>query len=538
MHAPTRLAASGLTALTAILLGCTPNPAGTSGGTGGMDGGDSSGGTLVHTDQGPVQGATAGATRTFFGIPYAAAPVGELRWKGPKPAEPWSSVRDATARGPLCPQLNALGGGVATGTSEDCLTLNVWTPSAVKAKAPVMVWIHGGAFTLGSGGEPTYDGRALSEASGHVIVTLNYRLGPLGFLAHAALDAEDPGHASGNYGLEDQRAALQWIQANIAAFGGDPGNVTLFGNSAGGISVCQHLVSPGSDGLYHRAILESGPCLAFILFTQARAEAQAEALAQAVGCADAATTAKCLRGKPADAILTALPPNAGLISSGGVNWAPVLNGGFAPEDPEKLLAQGKFDKVPVLLGSNKDEGTLFLALAGQDVPTDADYQTLVASLFGASAQAPIVAAYPSASFPSPKAAMAAVIGDAIFVCPTRRAARAAAAAGVPTYRYTFTHAIDFQLFPGLGAFHGSDVPFIFHNGYFGSMLTPAEEPLSAAMVGYWGRFAATGDPNGEGAVKWPAYDSSGDAHIVLDLSIATGTGLAKTACDFWDGLSL
>ncbi|MFO0755402.1 MAG: carboxylesterase/lipase family protein [Byssovorax sp.] len=500
------------------------------GGTGGI-----ADAPLVTTDKGPVKGTTIGATFTFLGVPYAAPPVGDLRWKPPQPAKAWTEALDATKKGPFCPQLSALGTSPMAGTSEDCLSLNIWTPSiGADKKAPVLFWIHGGGFILGSGAEATYDGQLLSEATGAVVVTINYRLGPLGFLAHAALAAEDAGHpSSGMYGFEDQRAALAWAKANIGAFGGDPSNITLFGESAGGISTCLHLLSPPSKGLFQRAIIESGPCSVGTGATEKQAEVQGDALAQALGCSDPATALACLRGKKADDLLTALPGKKGLIAGDGVNWFPVVDGVNIPDQPSTLLDQGKVEKVPVILGTNGDEGTLFFAI-GATAKDDAEYEALMSSIFGGQGAA-IVAHYPSAMYGTAKDAAAKAFGDGAFVCPTRRTARALAKAGVDAHLYHFVHAPK-ALFPNLGAFHSSEVPFIFGNPYLGINLDAEEQKLSKAMVGYWSRLAASGDPNGKDALAWPAYDAAGDQNIVLDLMLSTQSGLSKDDCDFWDGI--
>ncbi len=504
-------------------------------GTGGTGGG-ATGPTLITTDKGPVQGAALGSTLTFLGIPFAAPPVGALRWKPPQPAAAWTEARDATKKGPFCPQLNALSPSPMPGTSEDCLTLNVWTPStAAGAKAPVLFWVHGGGFILGSGAEATYDGQALSEATGSVVVTINYRLGPLGFLAHAALASEDAAYPSaGMYGFEDQRAALVWAKNNIQAFGGDPDNLTLFGESAGGISTCLHLISPLSKGLFHRAIIESGPCETGTGILEKDAEAQGDDLAKAVGCGDPATALACLRGKAADELLVALPGKKGLISGEGVSWFPMVDGLNIPDQPSTLLAAGKIAKVPVILGSNKNEGTLFFTI-GASAKDDAEYEALMSAIF-ANQGAKIVAQYPSAKYGSAKDAAAEAFGDGAFVCPTRRTARALAKAGVPTYLYHFVHAPK-ALFPNLGAFHSAELPFIFGNPHLGIMLAAAEEQaLSKAMIGYWSRLSLTGDPNSKEALAWPSYDAASDSNVVLDLTLSTQSGLKKDACEFWEGI--
>ncbi len=498
--------------------------------------------TLVMTDKGPVQGTVSGASRLFFAIPYAAPPVGDLRWKPPAAHAAWTTPVSALQPGPACGQLDALTSMTFDPTtSEDCLTLNVWAPAAkTEQPAPVMVWIHGGSFVIGIGGSPDYDGQALSEATGAVVVTINYRLGPMGFLALGALHDEDPMHpSSGMYGFEDQRAALAWTRDNIAAFGGDPKNVTMFGESAGGISVCTHLVSPPSQGLYQRAVIESGACTIGPATTEATAEVQGNALVKALGCdgTDAATTLACMRGKKIDDVLMALPASPFDIVTGGTSWETVVDGLNLPADPSKLFASGSFAKVPTLLGTNTNEGTIFFAFQNP-VTDDATYEMLADGLFPGQGAA-IVAHYPSATYGSAEAAAAAAITDAGFACPARRVARALTGAGVPTYRYHFAHAPTNALISGLGAFHSSEIAFVFGHATQLEPNTPtdAEAPLSASMQGYWGRMAKAGDPSGAGALAWPKYDLTTEPDQVLDLTVSTETAFKKSDCDFWDGLS-
>jgi para-nitrobenzyl esterase len=533
-----------------LTAGCTSStPSGSGGSGGGQDtsgsggaggSGSSSGGqpdaTRVTTDKGSVHGAIVGQTREFLGIPYAAPPVGALRWKPPQPAEAWATPLEATTRGPACVQPDSTTGKPVAGTKEDCLTLNVWAPATPPSTpAPVLVWIHGGAFSGGSGGDAVYDGRALSEATGSVVVTVNYRLGPLGFLAHSALAAEDAAHPSaGMYGFEDQRAALAWTKTNIKAFGGDPARVTLFGESAGGISACLHLLSPLSKDLFQRTIIESGPCTTASDTTEKAAEAQGDALAAAAGCKDPASVLSCLRGKTSDEILLALPTKSGVLSPDGVSWLPVVDGWNIPDQPGALLTAGNFTKVPTLLGSNKNEGTLFVAPLS--VKDDVEYAALLDAIYPGHG-AEVLAKYPSAMFSSPKAAAAEAFGDSAFVCPTRRTARALSKAGVDTYLYHFVHALATPLGPELGVFHSSEIPFIFGNSYFGLTLNAEEELLSKAMVGYWSSMAKSADPNAMGALAWPKYDEASDQNMVLDLTLSIQTGLKKDICDFWAALS-
>lgn len=296
----------------------------------------------VTTASGDLQGAVVGATRVFLGVPYAAPPVGELRWRAPQPHAPWAEPRDATARGPSCPQPDFMNGVVAG--DEDCLTLNLWAPVGA-ARAPVMLWLHGGGYFVNSGGDPGYDGQRLSEATGSIVVTINYRLGALGFLAHAALADEDPAHlTAGNYGHEDQRAALEWVRDNIAAFGGDPANVTLFGQSAGATSTCLHMLSPRSSDLFQRAIIQSGDCGAF---PKPELEDQSAQVASALGCDVEADVLACLRAKPADEIVWTT-----------IDWGlgPVVDGWNIVVDPRAALAEGAIaSEVPVIMGTTRDE---------------------------------------------------------------------------------------------------------------------------------------------------------------------------------------
>ncbi|WP_433926215.1 carboxylesterase/lipase family protein [Sorangium cellulosum] len=509
------------------------------GGSGGAGGSDEAASLLVQTDKGPVEGALVGSTRTFLGIPFAAPPVGELRWKPPAPHEGWTEPLEATELGPACAQSMMLMPGFDPSSSEDCLTVNVWTPERpASSSLPVLVWIYGGAFEMGSGGLPEYDGQRLSETSGSVVVTFNYRLGPLGFLALSELGAEDPDHPStGNYGLEDQRAALEWVKANIGAFGGDPGKVTVFGESAGGISICAHLVSPESQGLFQRAIIESGPC--DVLLDEGTAVAQGEMLVEALGCSDAPAVLDCLREKSAEEVTIALPPSTDILLGEGPRWFPVIDGWNLPDTPGKLLEAGSFEKVPTILGSNADEGTVFVASAGGPPIEDDAALLAFAERLAPGHGEEVVAGYPSDTHGSAQAAATAALGDYFFVCPARRAARAIAEAGVDTYLYHFTYAPEGSLFGDLGAFHSAEIRYVFGNTstLLPDPLTEEELELSQAISGYWSRHAENGDPNGGNAVAWPKYDAETDEHLVLDMTISVQSGLRKDLCDLWDSVA-
>ncbi len=502
---------------------------------------------LVTTESGDVRGSKDGTVRSFLGIPFAAPPVGANRFRPPQPVEPWEGEWPALDVGPICPQNFGFSPG---GGYEDCLYLNVWTPSPPPSTpAPVMVWFHGGAFVFGSGGESYYAGSKLAQAHGMVVVTVNYRLGPLGFLAHPALAAEDPAHpTSGNYGLEDQIAALEWVQRNIAAFGGDPARVTIFGESAGGYSACFHYLSERSRGLFHAVISESGLCASGIIEqTRAGAEAAGQAFAESFGCAGAGAP-DCLRGKDAWELVdaTAPPPTSQQLPGGMfyqdpgsvTGWSPNVDGVLVPASTLELFTAGDYPKLPLLLGSNRDEGTLFLwTFIANQVADETQYREALGRRFGPAAVDAIVLQYPIASYPSPTRALAEVTGDAFFVCPARRTARLASAAGAPVYLYTFQRLPSQPLLDDAGVIHSAEIPFVFGIDTFPlGKVGPDGLPLSEAMQGYWTRFAATGDPNGAGALAWPPYDAAGDQHMLLDLPLAAGTAHKQAVCDFWDAL--
>ncbi|HZX08416.1 carboxylesterase/lipase family protein [Kribbella sp.] len=468
---------------------------------------------VVATGNGIVRGVAVDGTAAFRGIPYAAAPTGELRWRAPRPAASWPGVRDATKYAPGCPQ----GAGIAPpgALSEDCLYLNVSTAALHPAtKRPVLVWIHGGGLTADSGSN--YDGTKLAKA-GAVVVTINYRLGALGFLAHPAL-ASRPGGASGNYGLMDQQAALRWVQRNIGRFGGDPHNVTIAGESAGGLSVLAHVTAPSSKGLFQRAIVESG---AFALEQEplAKAEVTGEEFAAKVGCAD--QTAACLRKVPVQALVD----NAATAS---VTIPGVVDGAVLKESIGTALAAGRFNHVPVLNGSNHDEEALF-TLGGRVVSrgynvgytspvTPQNYEAnIAAALRVIPAQAAAIAAdYPLSAYPSPDKAFGTLIGDATFACGAQQVTK-----------WTSAHAYEFNddtapfLFAPAGALsvatHGSEMWYLFDlpNAPFPAPLNAQQTALADSMRAAWVKFAATGNPS-TAAVPWPASGRNG---AVLSLKL-------------------
>ncbi|AFM15753.1 carboxylesterase type B [Mycolicibacterium chubuense NBB4] len=491
---------------------------------------------VAPTAAGTLRGVVADDHRLFAGIPYAAPPVGPLRWHAPEPVAPWPGVRDATRYGPRCMQ--ELGGDLELGrqTDEDCLNLNVWTPrSASDRKLPVMVWIHGGAFVNGSG--RIYDARRMVARGDIVVVTINYRLGALGFLAHPSLGP--PGQV-GNYGLEDQQAALRWVHDNIAAFGGDPGKVTIAGESAGGMSVCDHLVAPGSKGLFRAAIIQSGPCQA-----QARlpvAQARSIDYAAGFGCADPATAARCLRALPADK----LRKPVWFYGIGDDQLTgPVTGSQTLPTDPVAVIDEGRAEHVPVLIGTTRDEFTLFVGMQyvrdGKRY-TPADYPRLLSATFGEHAPA-VARHYPLSNFPSVPVAISTAVTDGVFACIGDRLAHSLARDdGGAVYSYEFNdrnapapEPLRTLPFP-VGASHSLELRYLFDTGG-APALDPAQLRLSEQMIDYWTAFVRTGDPAASGQPEWKDL-AAGNAVMSLqpDGSRMVGDFAQEHQCGFWAGL--
>ncbi len=494
----------------------------------------------VRVDGGLIAGTVAGAgrdVRVFKGIPFAAPPVGPLRWKPPQPVVPWEGVRACTAFGNWCPQPKPMLGRELGALDEDCLTLNVWTAArGAEAKRPVMVWIHGGGYTTGSGAASVYDGEVLAR-EGAVVVTINYRLGPFGFLGHPLLSKESGRGVSGNYGLLDQVEALRWVQRNAAAFGGDPGCVTIFGESAGSASVCRLLVSPLAGGLFHRAIAQSGGAHGQNRSLRERRgaleplESLGERVARALGCDGADDPLAALRAKGADAILEAASPSQGLFGKGN-KFGPVVDGWALPDDPGRMWEEGKHRKVPFLLGANADEGTVFLQQLTA-IRSAAAYRTAVRLLFRDEAET-LLALFPAETDADVPGAMNRLVTVASFVAPARALARSSAKGGAPTWLYHFTRAPESPWLRRLGAFHGLEVAYVFGNISSGSgrlVFKEADRALSKTMRAYWLNFARTGDPNGPGLPPWPAYVEAKDDHLELGDAIGAKAGLYRVACD-------
>ncbi|MGK2867346.1 MAG: carboxylesterase/lipase family protein [Mycobacterium sp.] len=490
--------------------------------------------SLVKTTAGLVHGAATLDKRRFAGIPYAAPPTGALRWQPPQPVTPWTGVRDATTMGPRCLQDEGSDLEMGRQTDEDCLTLNVWTPPPTKELRPVMVWIHGGAFINGNGG--MYDSRWLVDRGDIVVVTLNYRLGALGFLAHPALG---PKGAVGNYGLQDQQAALRWVHDNIAAFGGDPDKVTIAGESAGGMAVCDHLVAPESSGLFRAAIIQSGPCQAQLALPEA--ERISEDYARDAGCGDPATVASCLRALPENALRK--PVWYDRIGedtlSGPIHGTTVL-----PEDPVVAFDAGRVADVPLLIGTNRDEFTLFVALqylrAGRQYAAG-EYPGLLADTFGADAAA-VGSRYPLDRYGGSAAlAYSAAVTDGVFACiADGMADRLATANDVYAYEFNdpnppMPEPMRTLPFP-VGASHSLELRYLFDIGG-APPLTPAQQRLSNQMIDFWANFVADGVPTAADAPEWPKVSDGGPwMSLQPDGSRVIDDFGQQHQCDFWAGL--
>ena len=468
----------------------------------------------VKTTAGLVRGTTAGDGRIqiYKGIPFAAPPVGELRWQAPRPPAAWEGVRDATAFSSRCIQGQIFSDIVFTDKSEDCLSLNIWTPAkSAGDRLPVMVWIHGGGFQAGAGAEPRHDGMAFARKN-VVLVTFNYRLGVFGFLSHPELTRESGRNASGNYGMLDQIAALKWVQDNIAAFGGDPGNVTIFGESAGSFAVSALMASPLARGLFHKAIGESGAYFpvagrGLSLRSLADAEQQGVKFATALG----AETLAALRGKTADEVLQlALKTQPG--------FSPNLDGYFMPESAAAIFAAGKQASVPLLAGWNADEvrgGTVL----GKEKPTAQSFVDSTRKRFGDEADA-ILKAYPAATDAEALESAASLASDLFIGYSTWKWIEMHQKTGhAPVYRYSFDRKIPVPAghtvngMPAtsrdIGARHAGEIEYVFGSQDLSLPKVPweaSDRKLSDAMTTYWANFARTGDPNGQGLPKWTRYD--------------------------------
>ncbi len=447
----------------------------------------------VRVDGGLVSGKVEDGVRVYLGIPYAAPPVAGLRWKPPEPVVTWNGVLNATEFAPACPQLKTrhpLGK-----VSEDCLYLNVWTPAkSAGEKLPVMVWIHGGGFVSETSAQPEFDGTSLAK-KGVVVVSLDYRLWSFGFLALPELAKESPNNVSGNYGLLDQRAALIWVKNNIAAFGGDPGQVTIFGESAGAMSVTDQVASPLSKGLFSRAISESGTIQdnAFQKATGSLDQAldTGQKYAMILGCDKAGDVLRCMRNKTIEELLDSsmtlmgvigAQPSRALSNVDAISFAPVYDGWFFPENPSDIFSEGKQNQVPFMIGYNADEGTIFV----DNLSESEEY------------------------------GLKAMKRPAKFVAQSMNS---------PVYFYVFTRIPPTKEGEQYGAFHSAEIPYVFGTLNSSEGYGATDFALSERMMDYWVNFAKTGDPNGAGLPLWPVYDKREETYLEFGGEITAKSGL-------------
>jgi para-nitrobenzyl esterase len=479
----------------------------------------SSASTPVMTRAGLLTGAPTSLpnVRAYLGVPFAAPPVGDRRWQPPRALDSWSGVRAADHFSASCMQAPPSAFGPWTlefllrgPVNEDCLYLNVWTAAKPTERRPVLVYVYGGGFGSGSGDVPVYEGTRLAD-KGLVVLTINYRVGPLGFLAHPALTAESPQHASGNYGLLDQVAALHWVRDNIAAFGGDPGRVTISGQSAGAMSVALLTVSPLAKGLFHRAIVESGPGgLAAMGVAGARGMARPLADAERDGAAFAKA-----KGASSLAALRALPASDFVRAAG--RFGPDVDGYFLPDDMASLVAAGKVNDVPMLTGLNADEGS---ASPTYGHMTAEQFRQQAAQRYGERANA-FLARYPATSDPDASRSQVSSARDAGIAGVQQLLTERARTAHTASFAYYFNRAIPWPDRPEFGAFHTSEVPYVF--GTLSALPRPwtdDDRRLSEVMMAYWVNFATRGDPNGPGLQQWPAFRP--DEPVFMELGLKVG----------------
>jgi len=473
----------------------------------------------LQLQSGLIAGAQAAdpSVRIYKGIPFAAPPVGDLRWRAPQPPPSWDGVREALSFAAGCVQ-NVAGSRPPWteefmhqgDVSEDCLYLNIWTAAQdAGEQRPVLVYIHGGGFSEGSGSVAVYDGEALAK-KGLVVVTINYRLGLFGFLAHPELTAESGHDASGNYGLLDQVAALRWVQQNIAAFGGDPGNVTIAGQSAGAMSVYLLTASPRAKELFHRAIVQSGPGgLASFGLTSTRSMARPLSEAEAGGAEFAkarnAASLQALRAMSVEDLTAAAggPP---------MRFGTVVDGYFLPDDLAAIYAEGAQNDVPLLTGFNADEASAF---PGYGKATAEEFRRTSNERYGASADA-FLALYPAGSDEEASQSQKASLRDVAAVATERLAAERARTAKTPAYLYYFERSIPWPERPEFGAFHTAEVPYVFNNlKYLDRPWEAVDRQLADAVSSYWVNFAATGNPNSEGFPTWAAFSDAPRSMMVF-----------------------
>ena len=478
--------------------------------------------TEVKTEAGLVSG-TGDTIRSFKGIPFAAPPIGPLRWQPPQPVAPWAERLDATRFGPDCIQPDEYPELRGNGKSEDCLTINVWTPAKSSTESlPVIVWVYGGGYTYGSGSHPSYDGEALAKR-GVVLVTFNYRLGLLGFMAHPELTAASPNKASGNYALMDIQAALQWVQRNIGTFGGNPANVTVFGQSAGAFMISTLMSAPANKGLFAKAILQSGGVMrpmASLQEAEKYGTAAAESLATLRAMSPDALVARLKELEKGPRSLTA----ARALS-------PIVDGHLIREDDRTSIRNGRFAAIPIIVGTILNEGGGFAR--NSRVRTPADLQGFVAQTFAGSAER-AWALYGADEDSKVPAQMAAIYGDTQYNFGSRELMRYGARNNVPVYRYLFTRSRNNA---AAAPIHGAELQYVFDNlsASHRGRVPPSDSidlEVAKQMADAWVRFAKTGNPNGGSLPNWPVHGGATENYMDFGAVIAAKTGNRTAALDF------
>ncbi len=499
---------------------------------------------VVTTTYGTIEGFTEDGVVAFLGVPFAQPPVGALRWTPPQPHPGWSGIRPTQTYPPACPQKEFSPGdtvGKVVG-QEDCLYLNIWTPD-LNGSLPVMVFIHGGGNQQGStaqiaGGARIYEGKNLARRGQVVVVTLQYRLGALGYLVHPGLEAESTHGKAGNYGALDQLAALLWIKENIRAFGGDPELVTLFGESAGAVNLGNLLVMPAAKGLFHRAILQSGSPR---LKAYSAARNEGIAFAQKLGAAGTPEQQVAhLRTLPVDSLVKG---DSNPISSGGMaqgSWQPVLDGYWFPQAPLDAMRSGEHHRVPLIVGSNSDEMSLYVP----PVVTPLMLQTFVQTTIPAPYRQQVLALYPPGTTnEQARASYVALVSDLQFTAPARRLADCVSKNQTePVWRYFFTFSHTVPVLQPYGAYHGMELFYVFNtweNTLLGSgpLFKPADDSVQRNMLRYWTHFARTGNPNAAGLVPWPPYKTDGVSDCYLEIKATPDgsmCGVRAAQSDLWD----
>jgi para-nitrobenzyl esterase len=492
----------------------------------------------VKVDAGRLKGAAADGVVSFKGIPFAAPPAGELRWRPPQPVKGWTDVRSASAYGADCAQNPFPGDAAPLGVTpaEDCLYLNVWAPENRTRPLPVMVWIYGGGFVNGGSSPAVYDGSQFAKR-GVVFVSFNYRLGRFGFFGHPALTKENPGEPKGNYGYMDQIAALQWVRKNVAAFGGDPGNVTIFGESAGGGSVLTMMTSPMAKGLFHKAVIESGGGRTLLLGERYLSKAGAAGLpsAESVGVAFAKSVGvegedpaalAALRKLPADKVVAGM----NMMSMNTPTYAgPMVDGKVVVESPAAAYAAGRGMKIPVMIGANSADIGFARAKTIDELFEP----------FGADRDKAKAAWDPENSGNVMRTAVA-FGADQLMVEPSRFLARTIAATGQPAYEFRFSYVAESMRKQWAGAPHATEIPFVFDTvaARYAQDLTDADRATARAANTYWTNFAKTGNPNGARLPEWPAYSAKTDT--LMDFTVSGPAGKAdpwKTRLDLVEQLA-